>query len=58
MAMEPACLAPDRSDAPVMTASASQVRRPVHTGSVGGAGRYRRHLQPLIDVLDAYDGTA
>ena len=58
LAMEPACLAPDRSDAPVMTASASQVRRPVHTGSVGGAGRYRRHLQPLIDVLNAYEGPA
>lgn len=56
LAMEPACLAPDRSDAPVMTASASQVRRPVHAGSVGGASRYRRHLQPLIDALDVYDG--
>lgn len=58
LAMEPACLAPDRSDAPVMTASASQVRRPVHAGSVGSADRYRRHLKPLIDVLDAYDGPA
>lgn len=58
LAMEPACLAPDRSDAPVMTASASQVRSPVHTGSIGSADRYRRHLQPLIDGLDAYDGPA
>jgi len=41
-----------------MTASASQVRRPVHAGSVGSADRYRRHLQPLIDALDAYDGPA
>jgi hypothetical protein len=51
LVMEPACLKPDRSKAPVMTASASQVRSPVHAGSVGRASRYRRHLQPLIDAL-------
>jgi len=45
----------DGGDAPVMTASASQVRQPVHQDSVSSAGRYERHLGPLLDVLEQPD---
>jgi tetratricopeptide (TPR) repeat protein len=48
---EPACLAPEAGEAPVMTASASQVREAVHDRSVGAAARYRAHLGPLIAAL-------
>jgi tetratricopeptide (TPR) repeat protein len=38
---------------PVRTASYAQVRRPIYTTSIGTAQRYREHLQPLIEALDA-----
>lgn len=53
LAMEPQCLDPAAGGAPVMTASASQVRSAVHTRSVGAAERYRRHLGPLVAALGA-----
>lgn len=37
----------------VSTSSLAQVRQPVYQSSVGGAGRYRKHLQPFIS---AYEG--
>jgi hypothetical protein len=46
---------PGDAGAPVMTASASQVRQPVHQDSVSSAERYGRHLQPLLDVLERPD---
>jgi tetratricopeptide (TPR) repeat protein len=49
--LEAACLRPEDGAAPVMTASASQARRPVHAKSVGIAERYRAHLGPLLEVL-------
>jgi hypothetical protein len=51
-------LDPDRAQqtvsadaSPVMTASAFQVRRPIHRDSVDSADRYARHLGPLFDRL-------
>ena len=43
------------AEAPVMTASASQVRQPVHQDSVASAERYGRHLRPLLEVLERPD---
>ncbi|MBV9512111.1 MAG: sulfotransferase [Caulobacteraceae bacterium] len=44
--------------APVMTASASQVRRPVHQRSVDNAARHAHRLQPLFEVLEQPDEAA
>jgi len=38
-------------DRPVLTASASQVRQPVHTGNIGGWRRYARQLEPLREMV-------
>lgn len=48
---EDACLSPERDHAGVMTASAAQVRQPIHSASVGSAARYARHLGPLRAAL-------
>lgn len=48
---EEACLSPEKGDAAVMTASAAQVRQPIHAGSVGSAARYGAHLDPLRVAL-------
>lgn len=45
------CLNPELDRSAVMTASASQVRQPIHTRSVGAASRYERHLGPLRAAL-------
>jgi len=37
----------------VSTSSLAQVRQPVYKSSVGGAERYRKHLQPFIDAYEA-----
>ncbi|MDR3511233.1 MAG: sulfotransferase [Caulobacteraceae bacterium] len=52
LAMEAACLAPEADASPVMTASASQVRKPIHARSAGSASRYRARLGPLLAVLE------
>ncbi len=46
-----ACLEFHRTDRPVMTASASQVRRPIYKDSVQSWKRYENWLAPLLDVL-------
>ncbi len=46
------CLDFHRSDRIVQTASAQQVREPVHTRSVGRWKAYERHLAPLFDALE------
>lgn len=46
-----ACLAPERAEGPVLTASAEQVRRPIYTGSDEAWQRYERHLLPLCEAL-------
>jgi tetratricopeptide (TPR) repeat protein len=51
LAFEPACLAPETASAPVMTASASQVREAVHTRSIRSADRYARWIGPMLEAL-------
>ena len=46
-----ACLRPHRSDRPIDTASAWQVRQPIYRSSVGRWRDYEQHLQPLIEAL-------
>jgi hypothetical protein len=46
-----ACLEFHRTQRPVMTASAWQVRQPIYTESVGRWRHYQRHLGPLLEVL-------
>jgi hypothetical protein len=53
LAWDPAVLEFHRNEAGVATASAAQVRQPVHTGSVGRWRRYGAGLQPLEDTLRA-----
>ncbi len=48
---EPGCLDFHRNPAPVATASAAQVREPVHTRSVGLWRHYSAGLSPLIEQL-------
>jgi tetratricopeptide (TPR) repeat protein len=49
---EPEVLRFDRNDAPVATASAVQVRRPIYQDSVGAWRRYERELAPLRRRLE------
>jgi hypothetical protein len=51
---EDACLHFDRQDTAVTTASAVQVRQPVHTRSVGRWRRYARQLTPMRETLAAH----
>lgn len=48
---EEACLSPEKDGGAVMTASAAQVRQPIHAASVGSAARYSRYLVPLRAAL-------
>jgi hypothetical protein len=48
---ESACLTPEQNRTAVMTASAAQVRQPIHAASVGSSDRYHRHLGPLRAAL-------
>ncbi len=48
---EEACLSPEKDATAVMTASAAQVRQPIHAASVGSAERFRSHLEPLRAAL-------
>jgi len=50
---DPACLDFHRTERPVLTASAWQVRQPLYTRSVERWRRYARHLRPLLNVLSA-----
>ena len=52
LAWEDACLKFYLNDRPVRTASAEQVRRPIHSSSIGQAKRWAEHLAPLIALLD------
>lgn len=45
------CDAPELGGGVVQTASAFQVRAPIHTGSVGGWRRYEAEFAPLTDFL-------
>jgi Flp pilus assembly protein TadD len=46
-----ACLSFHRADRVVLTASASQVRKPLYRSSVGRWAAYKDFLQPLLDEL-------
>jgi hypothetical protein len=48
---EPACLEFHRSQAPSMTASLAQVRKPVYTSSIGKWQHYREELAQLATKL-------
>jgi hypothetical protein len=51
LAWDEACLRFYETQRPVLTASAAQVRRPIHRDSIGRWRPYRRMLQPLIEAL-------
>ncbi|SEL44312.1 Sulfotransferase family protein [Pseudoxanthomonas sp. GM95] len=48
---DPACLAFEHNPAPVATASATQVREPLHRQGIGRWRRYAAHLGPMRAVL-------
>jgi hypothetical protein len=48
---EPACLEFHRTERPVLTASAWQVRQPLYTRSLGRWCRYEPHLRPLSELV-------
>ena len=49
---EKSCLEFYRTNRPVNTASATQVKQKVYTSSVGKWRNYARHLKPLIEALE------
>jgi tetratricopeptide (TPR) repeat protein len=49
---EDSCLAFDRNKAPVATASAAQVRRPIYRDALARWRRFEKHLAPLVRRLD------
>jgi tetratricopeptide (TPR) repeat protein len=46
-----ACLAFHKTDRPVQTASAAQVRRPIYKDSIHAWKRYEKQLAPLLEAL-------
>lgn len=44
-------LSPEQSTAPVLTASADQVNKPIYRGSDAAWQRYEPHVQPILDAL-------
>lgn len=51
LAWDDACLEFYRTDRPIYTASAAQIRRPIYTDSVRAWEHYERWLSPLFDEL-------
>ncbi len=49
---DPACLSSEKSKNPVATASAAQVRKPVHTQAIGKWTGWENHIQPLTEILE------
>ena len=52
------CLAFDKADRPVRTASFAQVRQPIFRSSIGRWEPYREHIQPLLEALKLPDDAA
>jgi tetratricopeptide (TPR) repeat protein len=52
---EPACLEFHKTERPVLTASAWQVRQPLYSHSAGRWRHYQGHLGPLLQVLATAD---
>jgi len=48
---EPACLEFDKNTAPVSTASAAQVRKPIHRDALARWRRFETQLAPLVKRL-------
>ena len=48
---DPRCLDFHRSERPVSTASAAQVRQPIYRSSVGRGRAWKDYLQPLLEAL-------
>jgi sulfotransferase family protein len=46
------CLAFHKTERPIRTASATQVRRPIYKSAVGRWRAYEDHLGPLLAALD------
>lgn len=57
LAWDQRCLEFHKSERPVITASAAQVRQPIFQSSLGRWRRYERHLGPLIEALGPYAKT-
>lgn len=53
LAWDDACLRFYETKRPVLTASAAQVRQPIHRNSIGRWRPYQRMLQPLVAALGA-----
>jgi tetratricopeptide (TPR) repeat protein len=51
LAWDPACLAFHTTQRVVQTASATQVRKPLYTSSIGRAAAFQNHLAPLLTEL-------
>lgn len=51
LSWEPACLEFDKNKAPVSTASAAQVRKPIYRDSLARWRRFETQLAPLIERL-------
>jgi tetratricopeptide (TPR) repeat protein len=49
---EPACLEYHRTNRPVVTASARQIRRPVYRSSIGRWHHYEKYIGPMLAILD------
>lgn len=58
LAFEPQCLEVQDVDRSVTTASAVQVRGPIHGNSVHRWQKYRAHLDPLLEALGMEKGSA
>ena len=52
------CLDRSSAHSAITTASRMQVRKPIHTGSIGAWQRYEKHLAPLRARLDEFYGTS
>ena len=52
LTFDPACLSFHESAAPVATASATQVRQPIYTSSMGRWKRYRPAMDPALEILN------
>jgi tetratricopeptide (TPR) repeat protein len=50
---EPACLSFHETKREVLNVSRAQIRKPMHSDSVGRWKNYEKHLQPLIDALES-----
>jgi tetratricopeptide (TPR) repeat protein len=49
---DPACLSFYETKREVLNVSRAQIRKPMHTNSVGRWRNYEKHLRPLIDALE------